>query len=314
MGNTFFMDWEVSLMENLQKSLGSAGEFLSRVFSTIGGETVSLLVLLVVLFCYGKEAGKRCGLTIMAASVWFPMIKNIVLRVRPYMAHETIRYTQLPESDAAPMDIVQQGYSFPSGHSAMSVAMYGSMAVEIRKRWIRILAVVLPLLIGVSRFIAGVHYPTDVLAGWAVGLIALGVCAFLQKKVKNENVRNLILLATALPGIFWCNSRDYFTALGMLVSMVIVFPYEKKYVRFADTRCVPAMILRVAGALAIYFALNTVLKLPFSTEFLNNGTLGANLIRSLRYGIILFVIIGVYPRCFPAIERLFAGRKKKAAE
>ena len=105
------------------------------------------------------------------------------------------------------------------------------------------------------------------------------------------------------PGIFWCNSRDYFSALGILAGMVIVFPYEEKYVKFRDTRNVPAMILRVTGAMIVYLALNKVLKLPFSSEYLNSGTLVPNLIRSARYAVIMFAELGVYPRIFPLFEK-----------
>ena len=303
------MEWEASVIEWLQCTLGDFGTAVAKALSVIGGETVSIVILLVILFCYSKEAGKRCGMTILAASVWFPMIKNIVRRSRPYVDYEgRIDWKILPEEGSTAeqaMDLQVQGYSFPSGHSAMAAAMYGSAAREIRKKWMRIIAVALPLLIGISRFAVGVHYPTDVLAGWALGLAAIVICRLLEKAVPNENVRGLILLATALPGLFWCDSRDYFTALGMMIGLVSVIPYEKKYVKFRDTRKIPVMILRVAGAMAVYFLLNTLLKLPFSKDFLDNGTLGANLVRSLRYAVTLFVMIGVYPRCFPVLEKLF---------
>ena len=314
-GNVFYMDWEVSLIARMQEVLGSFGMTVSKLFSFIGGEEVSLLVLLVVLFCWSREAGKRSALTLLAATAWFPMVKNVVLRSRPYMAHpDDVRIEQIPEPDADPMDIVQQGYSLPSGHSAMSLAIFGSIARESRKKWTWTLAILLPLLIGISRVAVGAHYPTDVLAGWAIGLAAMGFTALLEKKVKNETVRYLILLATVLPGVFWCNSRDYFSALGAMIGAVIALPYEEKYVHFKDTRKVPVMILRVIGAGAIYFLLNTLLKLPFSKEFLNNGTLGANLVRTLRYSILLFVIIGVYPRCFPALEKLFEKKTEARGE
>ena len=308
MGNVFYFDWEVNLIEWLQKTIGSAGQAIAKAVTFIGGETVMLLVLLVVLFCYKKEAGKRCGFTMVAASMWFPMIKNIVLRIRPYMAHpERIEALTVVQEDADPLDIIQQGYSFPSGHSANSVAMYGSIAREIRKKWMWWLAVIVPLMIGLSRFVVGVHYPTDVLAGWLVGLAAIGFSALLEKKVKKEWVRSAILLAVTVPGIFWCTSRDYFTSLGLLIGMVTVFPYEKKYINFQDTKNVWAMILRVAGAFAVYAVMNSVLKMPFDKEWLNSGTLGANLIRSARYAIMLFVLLGVYPRVFPVFEKI--GRK-----
>ena len=308
MGNVFYFEWDVNLIEWLQKTIGSAGQAIAKAVTFIGGETVMLLVLLVVLFCYKKEAGKRCGFTMVAASMWFPMIKNIVLRIRPYMAHpERIEALNVVQEDADPLDIIQQGYSFPSGHSANSVAMYGSIAREIRKKWMWWLAVIVPLLIGLSRFVVGVHYPTDVLAGWLVGLAAIGFSALLEKKVKKEWVRSAILLAVTVPGIFWCTSRDYFTSLGLLIGMVTVFPYEKKYINFQDTKNVWAMILRVAGAFAVYAVMNSVLKMPFDKEWLNSGTLGANLIRSARYAIMLFVLLGVYPRVFPVFEKI--GRK-----
>jgi len=302
------MAWEVSLIESMQAGMGKAGEFATKMFNFIGGDKFMLVLLIVIILCYSKEAGKRCALKIVLACMWFPMIKNIVLRLRPYMEHESIRALEVPEADADLMDVRQQGYSFPSGHASMSMSIYGSLCMEVKKRWLWIVSSVIVLCIGLSRFAAGVHYPTDVLAGWGVGLAALFFGELLQRKVEKEWVRHAILLAVTLPGIFWCTSRDYFSALGVLIAMVIVFPYERKYVNFQDTRNVWAMILRLVGALAIYAGLNWVLKKPFTTEFLNNGTLGANLIRSARYGIILFVILGVYPRIFPLFEKV--GKKK----
>ena len=68
------------------------------------------------------------------------------------------------------------------------------------------------------------------------------------------------------------------------------------------------MILRVIGAFAIYYALNTLLKLPFSKEFLDNGTLGAGLVRTARYAVVLFVALGIYPKVFPVFEKI--GKKQ----
>ena len=309
MGNIFYFDWEVELIEWLQQRSGAVGEAFVKVFSLIGGETVSLLLMMVILFCYKKELGKRCALSIIAASMFFPMIKNILLRIRPYIAHpDRIKALSIVEADANPLDSVQQGFSFPSGHCAMSVATYGTIALDIRKRWMWFVAVAAPLLIGLSRFMVGVHYPTDVLGGWIVGILSICFCVMLEKTVKNEWLRFVILLAITLPGIFWCTSRDYFTALGVLIGLVAAIPFEKKYVNFQDTRNIWAMLLRVAGAFAIYGVLNKALKLPFSAEWLNSGMLGANLVRTARYAVILFIAMGVYPRVFPLYEKI--GKKK----
>ena len=190
MGNIFYFQWEVDLITWLQKALGTAGTAAAKVASFIGGETFTLLLLIVMLFCYRKEAGKRVARTVLTASMMFPMIKNIVLRVRPYMAHEGIDVLQVVEADADPADIIQQGFSFPSGHSATAVSLYGSIGRELKKKWMWTLVVLLALLIGVSRFIVGVHYPTDVLAGWAVGFAAIGVNILLEKFVRRSRQRS----------------------------------------------------------------------------------------------------------------------------
>ena len=309
MGNIFYFDWEVDLIEWLQGAMGSVGEAIAKAVTFLGSETFLLVVLLAVLFCYKKEAGKRVGFTILAASMWFPMIKNIALRVRPYMAHpDRVKMLTIVEKDADAMDIVQQGYSFPSGHSATAVAGYCGIAREAKKKWIWIVAVIVPLLIGLSRFALGVHYPTDVMVGWMIGILAMLFCTLMEKKVKQEWLRYAILLAISLSGIFWCSSRDYYTALGLLIGMTAAVPYEAKHVNFKDTRNVFAMVLRVVGAFAVYYVLSYVLKLPFNKDWLNSGTLGPNLVRTARYAVILFTVVGIYPRVFPVFEKI--GKKK----
>ena len=50
MGNVFFFPWEVDLIEWFQQNSGTVGNVFMKVFSFIGGETVFLLVMLVILF------------------------------------------------------------------------------------------------------------------------------------------------------------------------------------------------------------------------------------------------------------------------
>lgn len=69
--------------------------------------------------------------------------------------------------------------SFPSGHAAFSAVVYltlgallaGAVKGSVTKGYVLTVAMILTTLVGVSRVYLGVHYPTDVLAGWAVGLV-----------------------------------------------------------------------------------------------------------------------------------------------
>jgi undecaprenyl-diphosphatase len=70
-------------------------------------------------------------------------------------------------------------YSFPSGHALLSTVFYLSLAILMtRNLMIRTAAAVLALLIGLSRVYLGVHYPTDVLAGFAGGVFWLSAWVY----------------------------------------------------------------------------------------------------------------------------------------
>ena len=156
----------------------------------------------------------------------------------------------------------------------------------------------IPLLTGISRFVVGAHYPTDVLAGWLLGLIAVLLVQLLQKRVKNMLVLYGILLVTALPGFFYCTSADYFTAMGLLIGFMGGTLFDDRCVHFKDTRKPLFMVTRLLGGLVVYLVVNTVLKLPFSTEFLSEGSTAALMVRCARYAIVAFIDFGVYPMLF----------------
>jgi undecaprenyl-diphosphatase len=98
-----------------------------------------------------------------------PILKSLVGRLRPVVAHPIA---------------FGNGDSFPSGHSLGSIVCYGAVLLAFlpvaRGRWRRMfiaVIVALVVLIGVSRTLLGVHYLSDVLGAWAIGIVWLGVTA-----------------------------------------------------------------------------------------------------------------------------------------
>ena len=99
-----------------------------------------------------------------------PILKSLVGRLRPVVAHPIAHGT---------------GDSFPSGHSLGSIVCYGAILLVFlpaaRGRWrTAFVTVIIALiaLIGVSRILLGVHYLSDVLGAWAIGITWLGITAF----------------------------------------------------------------------------------------------------------------------------------------
>ena len=310
-GNTFFFPWEVSLMEWLQNALGGSAAGVISFLSAFGEEIFMILVMGVLYWWYDKKAGKGVGLTILAAMVWNTQIKNVFIRRRPYMDHEGVKILRIVTPEADPMDIAAQGYSFPSGHSTNGAAAFAGLGVELKKKWMTALAVLLPLLIGFSRVFVGAHYPTDVLGGWALGLLAVLAVTLLRRKVKNDYVVYGVVLLTALPGLFFCRSEDYFTAVGLMAGFAAGSLFEERKTRFENTRSVLFGVLRVLGGFAVYFGLNLVLKKLLSAVFPGAGETAQLYFRTLRYAVIAFIEFGVYPMLFRPFEGLFSGKNKK---
>lgn len=311
-GTVFFFDWEVSLMVWLQSNLRPLITSFIQYLSIFGEELAMVVVLGLLYWCIDKKLGKTVGITALICTVWNPMLKNIFLRRRPYFDNPEIEILRVVDSDADIYDIAAQGFSFPSGHSSNAASLYVGLAAAVKKKPLTVLAVVLPLVVGISRVCVGAHYPTDVICGWLLGLVAVLVVPLVRRKVKNDKIFYLIFMIIGLPGFFYATSSDFYTSYGMMTGMFLGVMFEEKFVNFENTRSVVRSILRVAGGAAVFFGLNTLLKLPFSSDFLAQPVFAARLIRTLRYTLVLFIDIGVYPMLFKYTAKI--GRKVPAEE
>lgn len=308
MGNVFRFDWEVSLMQTLQQLLGSEGgigTLLAKFFTLLGNEIVVVVIVAFIYWCYNKELAKRMMSVLGASLLVAPMVKNIALRRRPYLqAEDGIKCLAPVDAKADINDIAKQGFSFPSAHATDSVVVYGSLAQIFRKKWLIVLAVVLPLLIALSRVLVGVHYPTDVLVGLVIGAVNLALVSWMWKRFSDHRIVYLILALVGIPGLFYCKTTDFFTGYGVMIGAFAGFLFEERFVKFTSTRSWVQILLRLALGGALYVGLNAVLKLPFDKAWLEADSWGALMVRWARYGVIGFVAFGVYPMLFKYMDKL----------
>ena len=136
-----------------------------------GGALVSLVIMtaaIVVVYMRTREFRQPAFLAfcLIGALGLAPLIKLIVQRARPEIS---------PVIDVG-------GYAFPSGHATTSMIVFGALAFVLTRRlswgtnvWIWAGAGIASFLIGFSRPYLGVHWPTDVVGGWTLGLLWLAL-------------------------------------------------------------------------------------------------------------------------------------------
>lgn len=132
-------------------------------------QPVALLAMLLAVeaFAPGRRPGACAAVNLVCAVALNVLLKQLVQRPRP----DGFRL------------IAETGYSFPSGHSMVAMAFYGLLAWMVwhyeRDRFVRWLCVIgfglVIALIGISRIYLGVHYASDVIAGFCVSLIWLAL-------------------------------------------------------------------------------------------------------------------------------------------
>ena len=150
-----------------------------KVITHIGGAKIGFVLTILAIILIKGLKNKLFLLTgIVGTAGLNVVLKHIIQRERPNINR------LIPE----------KGYSFPSGHSMMSMAFYGMLIFLIFKyvkntalKWT--LIVILTILlstIGITRIYLGVHYPSDVIGGFLVSLTYLFILTEIYNKVKIE--------------------------------------------------------------------------------------------------------------------------------
>lgn len=162
-------------------------EEVMRDFTALGG-TAILVALCLAVLGYLLLQKKRGMALFMAAAVIGGFILSSMLK----------RFFDRPRPDIVPHSTYVMTASFPSGHSMLSAVVFltlgGLLARYIKNRRLKVyvltLSVMATCIVGCSRVYLGVHWPTDVLAGWTAGaswaLLCWTVALLLQRSGRVE--------------------------------------------------------------------------------------------------------------------------------
>lgn len=279
---------------------------IMAAFTMLGEELFLVAIVAYLYLCLDKKTGRFMAAGMLFTIVGGEFIKNSVLRRRPYFDNPGIKCLRAPNGSGDIFDIAVQGYSFPSVHASDAVIMTGSVYPAVRRKWAKALCLILPFLVGFSRIYLGVHYPTDVLAGWLFGLLVLAVVSYVIRSCSNWLVIAIVCALLALPGWFVCCTKDFFSAYGLMIGIFLSFHFDDKLVHFSNIPNSLRSVVRFIVGLAVFLGMNECLKLPFGAEFLDGGSTAAHIVRAARYAIASFAAMGLYPILFRYTDRLFS--------
>ena len=147
-------------------------------FITALGDPITVFLIAGALGAYAVVQS-NVKLLVAAGAIPFTLFVGMLLKMLFERARPLTEYV-------AGMRL--QTYSFPSGHSSGSMITFGLLAylafMKLPAPWNTTIAsvlMVLPFLIGVSRVYLGAHFPSDVVAGWILGLVVLALVVFVLR-------------------------------------------------------------------------------------------------------------------------------------
>jgi undecaprenyl-diphosphatase len=174
---SFAQNWEIDLLKNINPNQ-SHPAFQQNISKSVYPLAVATPVSMFAVGFFTKDkklqqqSYKVVGSLLINTAITQAM-KYSINRQRPYDAYPTIINPYTIEKDA----------SFPSGHTSTAFALATSMSIQYKKWYVVVPAFAWAGSVGYSRMYLGEHYPTDVLAGAAIGIGSAYLSEWLNKKL-----------------------------------------------------------------------------------------------------------------------------------
>lgn len=253
------LDWGVRVILWLQK-FSPALDAPFKALTWTGDAAFYILFLPILLWAVDRKVAVRLALAFLLSGLLNAVAKLIVAQPRPFAY------------DPRVMAIVSAtGGGLPSGHTQNAIVVWGYLALTYRRRWLTALALVLILLVPLSRVYLGVHFPTDLLGGYLLGGLILWVYWRSQDGVATRwNGLPLgvqIALGGGFPLLIWAlypvPDEDMPRLAAALMGIAVALPLERLWVRYEAPPTwrsrVLCLLLGLIGVVLLYVGLRMAL-------------------------------------------------------
>lgn len=252
--------WGIGFIHTVQLLHAPALDAIFKTITFMGEEKFFLVLLPLLVWCVDLAVGMRVAFAFLLSAYVNTCLKDLFTQPRPFVLDPTVKLHEA------------SGYGLPSGHSQSAVVVWGVIAAGFRKTWLWVTAILLMALIGFSRVYLGVHFPSDVLGGWAVGAVFLGAYLALQPRVedwlKKSGVAAQLALAVAAPLLLTLlhPTQDTISSMAVLMGTGVGFALLARATSFSASGPAWQVAIRflvgMAGVGVLYVGLSAV----FPTE------------------------------------------------
>jgi membrane-associated phospholipid phosphatase len=259
----------ITVFESLRSIATPELDRVIKVVTDLGSTTFYMIVIPILYWCINKSLGFSLAVALSVSNYINVGIKFVVCRLRPYVA--------FPHLDAPDyLKLTGTGYSFPSGHAQGTSVFWTHLACNVRRRWVAVTGIVVVAVVAFTRVYATCHYPTDVLAGAALGVAIALVYSGIERRLRASSPggRSQVSLQLAVsivgPGLAFAltaSRNPAFTeevaqVLGFLAGAGIGYTLEAMYVKYDVRASLPVQVIKVvlgmAGLMGVRYGLKAL--------------------------------------------------------
>jgi membrane-associated phospholipid phosphatase len=297
------------------QTLSPTLDVLMNFFTFLGRIEFYILLIALLYWVVNNQLGFRVFLILLSTDFVSSAFKHLLHQPRPYWVGDVKHLS------------AETSYGIPSSHASDSLAVWGYLAYRVQKSWFRFVAVLLIVLIALSRLYLGVHFLHDILGGWLIGGVMLftfikydqRVSRWLESHSANFQIGfglliSLLIIATGLIILAliaatpdpqsWAqyssevrSPTHYFTLAGAFFGGAAGYVLMKRHARFETGGTWIQQVGRYIFGIVFVFVILYGLDALFGQLAADESVLGY-ILRYIRYGATTFWVVFGAPWAF----------------